>query len=190
MGLISRVSSRTYRKNMAYEDRRYQASREEEKKTLFVKGIPFDVVERDILDLDIFRKATSCRLIMDKFTNKPKGFCYVVFDSEEDADDVYKDRFDVQMDGRNLFIDYTGKKSDHRQPSHRTDRERRSPDRYRRGRSRSRDRYDRRDRYRSRSRDRYERRDRYRSRSRDRRDSRDRYDRRDRYSRSRSRGRY
>merc|ERR1711937_581708 len=142
MGLISRVSSRTYRKNMAYEDRRYQASREEEKKTLFVKGIPFDVVERDILDLDIFRKATSCRLIMDKFTNKPKGFCYVVFECEEDADEVYKGRFDAKMDGRNLFIDYTGRKSDHKQPEHRTDRERRSPQRYGRyGRSRSRDRY-------------------------------------------------
>lgn len=40
---------------MSYEDRRYKADADEEVRTLFVKGIPYDVNERDILDLDIFR---------------------------------------------------------------------------------------------------------------------------------------
>merc|ERR1712038_771776 len=104
---------------------------------------------------------------MDKGTGQTKGFCYLVFETEDDADKAYDNRFDAKLGGRNLYLDYCGSKTSHRTPSHRPGGRRSPSPRYRRSRSRDRYRRDSRDRYDRRSRDRYDDR-RGRSRSRDR----------------------
>merc|ERR1711879_243924 len=152
MGLISRVSSRTYRQKMPFR------SASEDRRTLFCKGLPPNVETRDLEELDCFKTAVNFRIVRHQ-DGTAKGFCYIVFDTEDDADATYEDRFNCRMStGRDLYLDYVGEKSKHQPPPRR-----RSPSPYRRSRySRSRSR----DRYRRDSRDRYDRRDRSRSRDR------------------------
>ena len=88
-------------------DLRFKSSKEEDARTLFVSGIPLDVRNKeDVLDLSIFKNAVDCRLIMDRMRGGNKGFCYVVFESENDAEDAYDKKDDAKMDGRVLRIDY------------------------------------------------------------------------------------
>ena len=77
--------------------------RSEDHLTLFCKGLPYDCDERDVLALDVFRRAISIDI--------KKGFGYLKFESERDAEDCYEDRFNAKMDGRNLFLDFVGDKS-------------------------------------------------------------------------------
>ena len=53
---------------------------------LFVGNLSFNTTEGDILDL--FKQAgnvTACNLIVDKFTNKSRGFGFVEMSSQEEA---------------------------------------------------------------------------------------------------------
>jgi len=83
----------------------------DDNKTLFCKGLPFDASEKDILNLKWFKYASGCRVIVDHDTGKSKGFCYIDFESERDVEDAYRNRHDMKMDGRNLYLDYCGNKS-------------------------------------------------------------------------------
>jgi len=84
-------------------DRERGGGRSDHHLTLFCKGLPFDCDERDVLALDVFRRAVSIDI--------KRGFGYLKFESERDAEDCYEDRFNAKMDGRNLFLDFVGDKS-------------------------------------------------------------------------------
>merc|ERR1712004_851265 len=101
----------------------------EDARTLFCKGLPSRVDKRDILELDIFRHATDCRIITNRETGENRGFCYIVFEREDDAEKAYEDRRSAKLDGRNLYLDFTGEKSQKKPPSRRYD-DRRERDRY------------------------------------------------------------
>ena len=73
---------------------------EEDRRTIFCKGLPPGVDKRDILELDVFRYAADCRIITDRVTGENRGFCYLVFDTEKDADQCYEDRRDAKLDGK------------------------------------------------------------------------------------------
>merc|ERR1711976_226764 len=141
MGLISRVSSRTYRKSTVKMGDRRDRDPDEDRRTIFCKGLPPGVDKRDILELDVSRYAADCRIITDRVTGEHRGFCYLVFDNEKDADQCYEDRRDAKLDGRNLYLDFTGEKSMNK-PRRRDDDRRGGYGRDPRDDRRDRDRYD------------------------------------------------
>ena len=72
---------------------------------LFVGNLSFNTSEGDILDL--FKQAgnvTSCELIMDKFTNKSRGFAFVQMGSQEEATKAIADFNGKELDGRALTV--------------------------------------------------------------------------------------
>ncbi|MBI5393916.1 MAG: RNA-binding protein [Verrucomicrobia bacterium] len=72
---------------------------------LFVGNLSFNTTEGDILDL--FKQAgnvTSCELILDKFSNKSRGFAFVTMASPEEANAAVT-RFNGQeLDGRKMTV--------------------------------------------------------------------------------------
>merc|ERR1712066_931757 len=90
------------------EHRRFQTTDE---KTIFCKGIPYDATERDILSMKLFRKASGMRLLMESHCDKNKGFGFIYFDSVHDVEDVYEERHNASLFGRNLYLDYCGERS-------------------------------------------------------------------------------
>ena len=72
---------------------------------LFVGNLSFNTTEGDILDL--FKQAgnvTACNLIVDKFTNKSRGFAFVTMGSPEEAQKAITDLNGKEVDGRALTV--------------------------------------------------------------------------------------
>ncbi len=72
---------------------------------LFVGNLSFNTTEGDILDL--FKQAgnvATCELIMDKFTNKSRGFAFVQMGTQEEATKAIADLNGKELDGRALTV--------------------------------------------------------------------------------------
>ena len=72
---------------------------------LFVGNLSFNTTEGDILDL--FKQAgnvTTFNLIVDKFTNKSRGFGFVEMSSQEEATKAIADINGKELDGRALTV--------------------------------------------------------------------------------------
>jgi RNA recognition motif-containing protein len=72
---------------------------------LFVGNLSFNTTEGDVLEL--FKKSgnvTSCSLIVDKFTNKSRGFAFVEFATQEEATKAIAELGGKELDGRALTV--------------------------------------------------------------------------------------
>ena len=72
---------------------------------LFVGNLSFNTTEGDILAL--FKQAgnvSTCNLIMDKFTNKSRGFAFVQMGTQEEATKAIADLNGKELDGRALTV--------------------------------------------------------------------------------------
>ena len=72
---------------------------------LFVGNLSFNTTEGDVLDL--FKQAgnaTSCELILDKFTSKSRGFAFVQMGTQEEATKAIADLNGKELDGRALTV--------------------------------------------------------------------------------------
>jgi cold-inducible RNA-binding protein len=72
---------------------------------LFVGNLSFNTTEGDVLDL--FKQAgnvTSCELILDKFTNKSRGFAFVQMATQEEATKAITELNGKELDGRALTV--------------------------------------------------------------------------------------
>jgi RNA recognition motif-containing protein len=72
---------------------------------LYVGNLSPNTTESQVLDL--FKQSgnvTSCQLIMDKVTNKSKGFAFVEMGSETEAAKAMADRNGKELDGRALKV--------------------------------------------------------------------------------------
>merc|ERR1711970_1639373 len=64
----------------------------------------------------MFQNAESVRVARNdpedgESQGKSRGFGYIVFKDENAAEDAFENRFDAEMDGRKLFLDFVGDKS-------------------------------------------------------------------------------
>src|SRR3970040_1235093 len=72
---------------------------------LFVGNLSFNTSEGDILEL--FKQAgnvTSCELIVDKFTNKSRGFAFVQMGTQEEATKAIGQFNGKELDGRAMTV--------------------------------------------------------------------------------------
>jgi RNA recognition motif-containing protein len=72
---------------------------------LYVGNLPFSVSETDLRDL--FAQAgqvADCSLVLDRMTNKPRGFAFVEMGSQEAADKAIEQFNDHEMEGRRLVV--------------------------------------------------------------------------------------
>jgi cold-inducible RNA-binding protein len=72
---------------------------------LFVGNLSFNTTEGDIQEL--FKQAgnvSTCNLIMDKFTQKSRGFAFVEMSTQEEATKAIADMNGKELDGRALTV--------------------------------------------------------------------------------------
>ncbi len=72
---------------------------------LFVGNLSFSSTEGDVLDL--FKQAgnvVKCELIVDKFTNKSRGFAFVEMGSQEEANKAIQMFNGKELGGRALTV--------------------------------------------------------------------------------------
>jgi RNA recognition motif-containing protein len=72
---------------------------------LYVGNLSFEATEGDVLDL--FSKVgnvVSCNLIVDKFTNKSRGFAFVEMSSQDEANKAIAENNGKDLKGRALTV--------------------------------------------------------------------------------------
>ncbi|XP_075058470.1 nucleolin isoform X2 [Mixophyes fleayi] len=82
--------------------------KERDARTLFVKNIPYSTTVEDLQE--IFENAKDIRLPTG-LDGSSKGIAYVEFNTEAEADKAIEEKQGAEVDGRSVFIDYTGEKS-------------------------------------------------------------------------------
>ena len=72
---------------------------------LYVGNLSFNTTEGDLLRMfEEVGTVTSCSIIMDKFTNKSRGFAFVEMGSEEEARKAIDEMNGKAVDGRPLTV--------------------------------------------------------------------------------------
>ncbi|KAM4772484.1 nucleolin isoform 2-T2 [Rhinophrynus dorsalis] len=85
-----------------------EMKKERDARTLFVKNIPYSTSSEDLQE--IFENAIDIR-IPSGIDGASKGIAYVEFGSEAEADKALEEKQGAELEGRSLFLDYTGNKS-------------------------------------------------------------------------------
>jgi len=74
---------------------------------LYVGGLPFSYTEEDLKKLVAEHgEVVSAIIIMDKFSNRSKGFGFVEFGSDEEAQAAIDALNGSDLDGRKLTVDH------------------------------------------------------------------------------------
>ena len=72
---------------------------------LYVGNLSFDAAESDLRGLfEGVGKVSRCDMIMDKFTNKPRGFAFVEMGSQEEANKAIEQLNGKDFMGRPLTV--------------------------------------------------------------------------------------
>ena len=73
---------------------------------IYVGGLPFAHSDADLKEMfEEFGEVVSATIIMDRETNRSKGFGFVEFDSEDAAKAAIEAKNGAELDGRNLTVD-------------------------------------------------------------------------------------
>lgn len=74
---------------------------------LYIGGLPFAYTEEDLKKLvSAHGEVVSAVIIMDKFSNRSKGFGFVEFSSEDEAKAAIEALNGSDLDGRSLTVDH------------------------------------------------------------------------------------
>lgn len=74
-------------------------------KKLFVGNLPFSMTEEQITELFAqYGEIASVKLIIDKMTGRSRGFAFVTFASEEDAQKALEALNGMEVEGRPLIV--------------------------------------------------------------------------------------
>ena len=74
---------------------------------LYVGGLPYSYGEEELRELfKEYGEIESAFVVMDKETRRSKGFGFVEFSSEDDANNAVKAMHDQEVDGRKITVDH------------------------------------------------------------------------------------
>ena len=72
---------------------------------IFVAKLNYDTAESDLQDaFEEFGAVDSVKIIMDKFTQKSKGFGFVEMPNDDEAQAAINELNDSEMDGRTIVV--------------------------------------------------------------------------------------
>jgi RNA recognition motif-containing protein len=72
---------------------------------LFVGNLSFNTTETDLLDLfKTVGTVSSCDLILDKFTQKSRGFAFLTMSTQEEATAAISQMNGKELDGRAMTV--------------------------------------------------------------------------------------
>lgn len=77
----------------------------EQKNKLYVGNLPFSVRDEDLNGLFAeFGEVTEAKVITDKFSGRSKGFGFVTFADEAQAEEAVKAMNDKEVEGRKIVV--------------------------------------------------------------------------------------
>ncbi|KAF4402866.1 hypothetical protein G4B88_010318 [Cannabis sativa] len=80
---------------------------------LFVGGLPFYTNEKGLLEaFSQHGQVIEAKIVMDRVSDKSKGFGFVTFASEDEAQKALTEMNGKELNGRVIFVDYAKPKAD------------------------------------------------------------------------------
>jgi RNA recognition motif-containing protein len=80
---------------------------------IYVGNLLFDVAESDLREaFEQFGEVTEVRLIMDKFSGKSKGFCFIEMPNKDEAQKAIEEMNEKEFKGRALNVNEAKPKTD------------------------------------------------------------------------------
>lgn len=74
-------------------------------KTLYVGNVAYSVTEGMLNNLfSQYGKVISVKIIVDKFTNRPRGFAFIEMSNDEEANNAISGLNGRNFEGRNLVV--------------------------------------------------------------------------------------
>ena len=74
-------------------------------KRLFVGGLPYSVTSQELNEIFAATgKVTSANVISDKYTGNSKGFGFVEFEDDKEADEAIKKLNETEIGGRKITV--------------------------------------------------------------------------------------
>ncbi|MCS7249712.1 MAG: RNA-binding protein [candidate division WOR-3 bacterium] len=74
-------------------------------KTLYVGNVAYNVTEEMLNNLfSQYGRVISVKIIVDKFTNRPRGFAFVEMNNDEEANNAISGLNGKNLEGRNLVV--------------------------------------------------------------------------------------
>lgn len=72
---------------------------------LYVGGLPYSVTDEKLSEIfSKFGEIVSAKVIVDKFTGRSKGFGFVEFGSEKEAQKAIKEMDGSELEGRKIIV--------------------------------------------------------------------------------------
>jgi RNA recognition motif-containing protein len=72
---------------------------------LYVGNLPYNYTEEDLKKIfSKYKSVVSCNLIIDRNTQRSKGFGFVEFDSEEEAQEAIQELNGKDFEGRAIIV--------------------------------------------------------------------------------------
>lgn len=74
-------------------------------KKLFVGNLPFTMTDDSLMQLfSAYGKVVSANVVFDKFSHRSKGFAFVEFETEEEAQAAMQALDGSEQEGRNIAV--------------------------------------------------------------------------------------
>merc|ERR1712166_1281545 len=104
MGLISRVSSRTYRYFL--ETTTYPLFRmaDRESRTIFCRNLSWNATQDMLFAVPQFQNAADIKIPTDRETGRPRGFCFIEFNTAEECQEALQTTQGLEVDGREVIL--------------------------------------------------------------------------------------
>lgn len=72
---------------------------------IYVGNLDFKVDENDLTSaFEEFGAVSSCKIIVDKFSGRSKGFGFITMDNDEEADQALKELNGTQLKSREMVV--------------------------------------------------------------------------------------
>merc|ERR1712166_939537 len=101
MGLISRVSSRTYRNLLISLTHPFIVKMaDRESRTIFCRNLSWNATQDMLFAVPQFQNAAEIKIP----TGRPRGFCFIEFNSAEECQEALQNTQGLEVDGREVIL--------------------------------------------------------------------------------------
>merc|ERR1712071_717326 len=108
MGLISRVSSRTYRFYQTLPKKKYRVKMgdfdDKSALTIFCRNLSWNATQDMLFAVPQFQNAADIKIPTDRETGRPRGFCFIEFNTPEECQQALQEAQNISVDGRELIL--------------------------------------------------------------------------------------
>merc|ERR1712166_860132 len=104
MGLISRVSSRTYRYFLKTPTYPLFKMADRESRTIFCRNLSWNATQDMLFAVPQFQNAADIKIPTDRETGRPRGFCFIEFNTAEECQEALATTQGLEVDGREVIL--------------------------------------------------------------------------------------